>query len=106
MMREPDLFDPVSTIRVLDWKPVRKATLRGFVSLQLPSGMQLFGLSLHERPDGSHWLGLPSKEWTDSSGQRKYERLVNFADHETAARFQRDALAAIEAHLRDAGEVL
>ena len=61
-------------ITASDWWPISKNTLQGFLTLTLsPSGIVLKECSLHERPDGKRWVGLPSKPRINSAtgSQRK-----------------------------------
>ena len=85
---------------VREWKPFEKNTLRGFLSIELPSGMILHGLTVHQKDD-SRWVGLPAKEYT-KDGERSWIPQVEFASKAARERFQACVLAAVDAH---AGEV-
>jgi hypothetical protein len=85
---------------VREWKPFEKNTLRGFLSIELPSGMILHGLTVHQKDD-SRWVGLPAKEYT-KNGERSWIPQVEFASKAARERFQACVLAAVDAH---AGEV-
>ena len=86
------------TIR--EWKPFERNSLRGFLSIELRSGMILHGCTLHEK-NGSRWVGLPAKEYT-KEGERAWVPLVEFASKEVRQAFQEQALAAFDAYM---GEV-
>jgi DNA-binding cell septation regulator SpoVG len=85
-------------ITIRNWKAHSKGTLVGFFTVVLPSGLILHDLMLHQR-DESRWVGFPSREWTDASGQRQYSRLVEFRDRRTADHFRDLIVAALDAHL-------
>jgi hypothetical protein len=88
-------------IVVSDWKPRVQNTLRGFLSVNLPSGMVIHNLTVHEK-DGSRWVGLPAREWTDSQGQKQYAKLIEFSDKATANRFKDAVLHALDQYLEEA----
>lgn len=54
---------------VTDWRPLRKGTsLRGFVTLTLPSGMIVHDVTYHQRDDGARWVGLPARQYQNADG--------------------------------------
>ena len=80
---------------VTNWKPCEKNTLRGFLSLTLPSGLVLKDCTLHQK-DGARWIGLPSKKYSKPDGSIGYSPLVEFNDGNTRRRFKAAALAAVD----------
>jgi DNA-binding cell septation regulator SpoVG len=85
-------------ITVADWKPLTKNTLRGFFTATLPSGMVIHNLTVHEK-NGSRWIGLPAREWTDAGGTKNFAKLIEFTDRRTADRFRDALLLALDKHL-------
>jgi hypothetical protein len=94
-----------------DWRPVERNTLRGFLTLELPSGLGLRECSLHAQGD-RRWIGLPGRPQLDAdgrhrvdpdTGKRAYVPVVEI--HGTAARerFQQAALAAVDRLLEGRG---
>jgi hypothetical protein len=86
---------------LLDWRPLRKASLRGFASVQLPSGLQIIDcpvLFSH----GRTWAGLPGKPQLDSTGRQRadatgkalYVAVLKWKDPELRDRFS-DAIVAL-----------
>jgi hypothetical protein len=86
------------SIQIADWKPRIQNTLRGFFSVNLPSGMILRSLTLHEKGE-DRWIGMPAREWTDFEGNKQYAKLIEFADRSTADRFRDAVLDALDKHL-------
>jgi hypothetical protein len=94
-------------IRASDWLPMERNSLRGFVKLHLePSGLVLNDCTYHRRPDGAEWIGLPGKPQLDREGQHRkdpttgkalYTPVVEVGGKEARERFQRAALAAVQA---------
>lgn len=82
-----------------DWNPLEKATLLGFFTLTLPSGLVLKGCTYH-KGHGSHWVSLPAQTYKDKNGDIAYTSIIDFASREVRARFQKQALSAIEELLR------
>jgi DNA-binding cell septation regulator SpoVG len=86
---------------VKDWRPFSKNTLVGFVSLELPSGLIIHNVMLHERGD-SRWVSMPAREY-QKDGERSWVPLIEFADRDCRESFQRLALEAIDAYLAEGG---
>jgi hypothetical protein len=84
-------------IIIAEWRPLIKNTLRGFLSVNLPSGMVIHNVTVHEKGE-ARWIGLPAREWTDSGGQKQYAKLIEFVDRQTANRFRDAVLAALDKH--------
>jgi len=87
---------------VREWKPYSKNTLVGFLSLELPSGLIIHNVMLHERSN-SRWVTMPAREY-QKDGEKTWMPLIEFADKETREAFQERALEAIDAHLAGGGE--
>ena len=86
-------------IVVAEFRPLVKGeSLRGFVTLQLPSGLIIHGCTLHQRGD-ARWIGLPGRQYEKDEGTKSWVRVIDFADRSTYEKFQRAALAAIDQHL-------
>ena len=86
------------SIEIAEWKPHTKNTLRGFLSVTLPSGMVIHNLTLHEKGD-ARWVGLPAREWTDNQGEKQYAKLIEFTTRAIADRFRDEILLALDRYL-------
>ena len=84
---------------VTNWKPYEKNTLRGFLSLTLPSGLVIHNCALHQK-DGARWIGLPSRQYTKDDGSTSYSPVIDFTSPDKRRNFQAAALAAVEQLLR------
>lgn len=97
-------------ITASEWRPLERNTLKGFLTLVLPSGLTLRECSLHEK-DGRRWIALPGRPQidgegrhrTDPAGKRLYLPIVEIPDRGQRERFQRAALAAVDRLLDQAG---
>jgi hypothetical protein len=93
-------------ITASDYREVIKNMLRAFVVLTLfPSGLVLHDCTLHER-DGKRWISLPSRPQLDLEGRQRKDAttgkplwtpVVEIRGKDERERFQRAALAAIDA---------
>ena len=90
--------DGQRSIIVAGWKPLIKNTLRGFLSVNLPSGMVIHNVTVHEKGE-ARWVGLPAREWTNDQGVKQYSNLIEFRDRATANKFRDAVLAALDRHL-------
>lgn len=77
------------------WRPFEKNTLKGFVSILLPSGMRINDVTLHER-DGKRWIGMPAQRYTALDGSTKFSPIVEFESDKARFRFQSLALKALD----------
>jgi hypothetical protein len=77
-----------------NWRPVNRGALIANADLVIPRWRTVFYSCGLFRQNGKEWVSLPSKEWTDSGGKKRYFEAVAFCDLETNKRFQAAALAA------------
>jgi hypothetical protein len=78
------------TIQVKDFRAFEKNSLRGFLTVQLPSGM-----TLHEKNE-ARWIGLPSKKFTGKDGTEGYTPILEFRDRAALDRFRDAVLDALD----------
>lgn len=86
------------TITVSNWKPLENGSLRGFLSLTLPSGLTLHNCQLLEA-GGRRWIGLPARRFQLADGSTGYQPIVEFTTRRALHNFRASALRAVEAHL-------
>jgi hypothetical protein len=98
-----------ATMTADNWKPLERNTLAGFFRLKLASGLILNDCTLHVKGD-KRWIGLPGKpqidadgkQRVDAAGKKAWAPIVEIPGKEAQFRFQRGALAAIDAMLGSA----
>jgi len=83
-------------MKVADWKPFQKNTLRGFFTIICDSGLVLHKCTLHQK-DGSRWIGLPAEKYQKRDGTTGYSALVEFSTRDAADKFRDQALRAFDA---------
>jgi hypothetical protein len=84
----------MSGIAILKWTPRTSGTLRGHLSLRLPSGLELSEIAVHCR-DGRWWLSMPARPMLtdgvalrDQAGKIRYAPpVIAFASPEIRSRF-------------------
>lgn len=100
------VLDPSTTVpaarslRIVSFRRYEQRTLRGYLSVELPSGLVLHDCTVHER-EGSRWVGLPRKSYTDRDGAEQWQAVVEIPDRARRDRFSEQVLAALDAHLED-----
>lgn len=87
-------------VRISDWRPYHKNTLRGFFTATLPSGLVLHGLMLHQRGD-HRWIGFPAREWLNAENVKQYARWIEFVDEAANERFHNAVLNALDLKLSE-----
>jgi hypothetical protein len=90
-------------MKILKFKEYEKNTLRGFIDVEMPSGMIVKGLTWHKKEDGekvSEWLGLPAREYTKEDGSKGYANQVDFVTRNLYWDFVLAVLDALKAHLK------
>lgn len=88
--------------RILDFRPVRKGSLRGFLSVQLPSGLIVREVGVHIAGSKS-WCAPPARPWmrgteliTDAAtGKLKWQPLIDFSTHGVRSSWSRQILRAL-----------
>jgi hypothetical protein len=50
---------------LLDWRPCRRNTLRGFAAIELPTGLRVSEIPVHVTA-GRAWAGLPARPIVDT----------------------------------------
>ena len=80
-------------LRLVKWAPhVNDArTMRGFLSVQLPSGLIVRDLRLMVGPKGARFLAMPAVK-IERNGQPSWADILDFADRQTRDRFQQPIL--------------
>ena len=85
-----------------NWRPLRKGSLLGFVTVTMPSGIIIHEVSILET-NGRFWASPPSKPMIDrngvvmidDAGKRRYSALIEFADRDTRSRWSAAVVAAV-----------
>lgn len=88
---------------VSNWKPLNNRSLRGFLTLTLPSGMIIHNCHLVET-GGRRWVGLPARRFLTADSRVHYEPVIEFTTRKAHRNFQQAALEAVEQFLRTRGE--
>jgi len=89
---------------VTNWKPYEKNTLRGFLSLTLPSSrLVIHNCALHQK-EGARWIGLPSRPYSKADGSTGYSPLIEFTSEDSRRRFQVAALEAVDRFMEGQGD--
>jgi len=91
------------TITLCNWKPLANGSLRGFLTLTLPSGLVIHNCQLLEA-GGRRWVGLPARRFSMADGKVHYEPIIEFTTRKPHHNFERAALEAVEAYLEPRGE--
>lgn len=94
---------------ILKWRPRRQNTLRVFCRAQMPSGMIIDDIQIHQH-GARVWANPPSSPRLDANGvvvrdernKIRYDRSVSFFNHGTEASWSRQVVAALRAQHPDA----
>jgi hypothetical protein len=85
---------PKAKMRLVEFKPLRRNTLLGFCVVEMPSGLVIRDISIHQKA-GKWWAGLPAKPVLDAEGRhvnnhaghKQYAALLGWRSRELADRF-------------------
>src|ERR1039457_1943691 len=86
------------TVTVSNWKPLNHGSLRGFLTLTLPSGLIIHNCHLLGTA-GKRWVGLPARRFQLADGSIKYEPLLEFTSRRALRNFRETALRAVQVYL-------
>ncbi len=82
-------------IRIDEFKPMEKNTLRGFVGFTLLDlGLRVKGATIHQKED-SRWVSMPAREYTTTEG-RKFSPIIEFDSKEARYALNDSGLAAFD----------
>ena len=92
----------MATITISDWKPLTSGSLRGFVTISMPSGMIVREVSVYAT-NGKVWAKPPSKPMIDrngcvmldDAGKRRYAQIIEFSSAEIRHRWSEAVVAAL-----------
>jgi hypothetical protein len=85
-------------IKVSDWKPFEKNTLKGILTVTVPAiGLSIRDCMYHVKGE-SRWIGFPGKRY-ENNGIAGYTNFVEFNSKQAHYAFQEAALAALDAYL-------
>jgi DNA-binding cell septation regulator SpoVG len=90
-------------ITVSNWKPLDRGSLRGFLTLSLPSGFVINNCQLIDTGH-SQWIGMPARCIVAADGSKHYAPTVEYVTKRARRRFEKAALDAVAAFLRARGE--
>lgn len=98
------MTQPMMPLSLLDWRPLKKNSLRGFATVRIGKALKVSDVSVH-CSNGKRWASLPSKPQInkegvvlkDDSGKVKYLPIVSWTDAESGDRFSEAVIAAVEA---------
>jgi DNA-binding cell septation regulator SpoVG len=92
-------------LRLVEWKPLVKNTLRGFVSVELPNGLTIREMPVLVGKNGP-WVSLPAKPQIDGgdqvrrdpNGKIAYVALLQWRSKELADRFSQAVIDLLLTH--------
>jgi hypothetical protein len=95
---------PPPAVRILEFHPHTKNSLRGFLRAELSSGLIIADVALHYN-NGRFWCSPPARPWTDkatgqpvidsSTGRARWTPLVDFTSKELRNAWSDSILAAL-----------
>jgi hypothetical protein len=89
-------------LKLVEFKPIAKGALRGFATIELPSGLTLFDCAVLVS-NGKAWASLPSKPLFGKDGQQlrddnnkpRYVPLLRWKSREQSDRFSEAVVKAV-----------
>lgn len=98
----PTVRTPPLPVEIIEWRPVRKNSLLGFVTVRLGKNL-LFHDAPLMRSGGRQWVAMPSKPRLNrdgtpllgQNGKPLWQPIVSWGDKEAADRFSQSVLDAL-----------
>ena len=90
-------------LKILQWQTLRKNSLLGFAKIELPIGLVIRDVTVHES-NGKRWASMPSKPLLDSDGRvhvndlgkREYALMLEWRSRELSDGFSSAVLRALD----------
>jgi hypothetical protein len=96
------------TMRLLNWKPLVRNSLRGFVDIELPIGLVIYEIPVLTS-HGKRWASLPSKPVLDrdgkhveTNGKKQYVPILEWRSRELSDAFSTRIVELVRATHPDA----
>lgn len=75
----------MSKIEIVSYKEVSKGALQGFLTVLLPSSLEIRDMT-HFKKGDNEWFNMPQREY-EKDGERKYYAINHYNDPEIRDRF-------------------
>lgn len=91
----------MAELRLRDFRPVTKNTLRGFCTFEFPNGMVIHDMPAHTK-NGTSWVAFPAAPQIENGavktldGKAQYKKLFEWRDRSLSDRFSEAAVAVIK----------
>jgi hypothetical protein len=100
-----------SRLRLVEWKPYSRNTLCGFATVELPLGLTIADIAVHQK-GARRWASLPAKPLlnnenchaVDENGKKKYVAILSWRDRVLADEFSRRVVGLVAAEYPEAFE--
>jgi hypothetical protein len=91
-------------MRLLEWRPMRKNTLHGSAVVELPNGLVIRDVTIHEK-SGKWWASLPDRpmlgadgrQVMNHAGHKQYSAVLGWRDRPLADRFSERVVELVRA---------
>lgn len=104
--RQSSAGGQVPSVIIVDYRAHQSGALQGWVTVELASGMTIHGIAVFNQA-GRSWLGLPNKPrlrdgkaTRATSGGWIQDPVIEIADRDRKAAFDRQVLSALDAYLK------
>ena len=88
------------TIECTNYKPVNKGSLLGYADFFMArSRMEIYGCGVYQK-DGHRWVNMPSREYTNADGEKKFLSIVRFREKSVQQAFSDAALKAVDEKIK------
>jgi hypothetical protein len=85
----------IMAVKILEYRPFEKNTLRGFLTVQTPEGWIIRDICIHGR-DQSRWLALPAKPIKKEDGSTLWVAIIKQGDRAKWNLFESETFAALD----------
>jgi hypothetical protein len=87
------------SIEIKNFRKFSKGTLLGFGDIFLPAaGIEIKDVSLHQE-NSEKLVAMPSRQFQDENGEKKYSPYIRFPDKKKWEAFQREAVRGFNEYL-------
>lgn len=89
-----------SRLVLRDFRAFTKNTLRGFATVELPSGIVIHDASVHTK-NGKSWVAMPAAPQTNNGtvrmvdGKPQYKKILEWKDRDLSDRFSEAVVEAV-----------
>lgn len=102
---DPAAPEPPPRIALVEWRPMRRESLRGFATVRVSPGLVVHDLPVHKSSErlfalwpGKPQVGTDGRVLVDEHGKRRYSPIIEVPDRDLRERLSNAIITLVQRH--------